>query len=97
MRLLSVWVIEFFKLVGRRRLHPLVAQCPVCRQMVRLHVNNAGRRHVLAHARELYEGARISVHYDAKFKCIGSGSKKLFDPRPSERQHFKLPNSLLEQ
>jgi hypothetical protein len=48
---LSVWVIEFIKLVGRRRLYPLVTQCPVCQQMVRLHVNEAGRRHVFAHAR----------------------------------------------
>jgi hypothetical protein len=94
---LSVWLLEFFKLIGRRRLHPLVVQCPVCQRMVRLHVNKAGRRHVFAHARELYEESRISVHYDATFKCVGSGSKKLFDPRPNERQHFKLPNSLLEQ
>jgi hypothetical protein len=97
MRHLSVWILEFFKLIGRRRLHPLVAQCPVCQQMVRLHVDQAGRRHVFAHARDLYEGSRISVHYAAKFKCIGSGSRKLFDPRPNERQRFKLPNSLLEQ
>jgi hypothetical protein len=34
---LPVWVIEFIKLVGRRRLYPLVTQCPVCQQMVRLH------------------------------------------------------------
>jgi hypothetical protein len=95
MRRLSVWIIEFFKLVGRRRPHPLVAQCPVCQQMVRLHVNKAGRRHVFAHAHELYEGSRFSVHHAAQFKCIGSGSRKLFDPRPNERQRFKLPNSLL--
>ncbi len=97
MRHLTVWVIEFFKLVGRRRLHPLVTQCPVCQQMVRLHVNKAGRRHVFAHARELYEGSRFSVHYAAKFKCVGSGNPKLFDPRPNERRRFKLPNSLLEK
>ncbi len=97
MRNLFVWVIELFKLVGRRRLHPLVTQCPVCQQMVHLHVNKAGRRHVLAHARELYEGSRLSVHYATKFKCVGSGSRKLFDPRPNERQRFKLPNSLLEE
>lgn len=97
MRHLSVWVIEFIKLVGRRRLHPLVTPCPVCQQMVRLHVNKAGRRHAFAHARELYEGSRLSVHYTAKFKCVGSGNPKLFDPRPSERQRFKLPNSLLEE
>ena len=96
MRPLSIWVIEFVKLIGRRRLHPLVAQCPVCHQMVRLHVNKAGRRHLFAHARNLYEGSRFSVHYAAQFRCIGSGSRKLFDPRPNERQRFKLPNSLLE-
>ncbi len=94
---LSVWVVEFIKLATGRRLHPLVTQCPVCQQMVRLHVNKAGRRHVFAHARALYEGSRLSVHYAAKVKCVGSGSKKLFDPRPTERQRFKLPNSLLEE
>ena len=62
MRYLSVWVIEFIKLVGGRRLHPLVTQCPVCQQMVRLHVNKAGRQHVYAHARDLYEASRFSVH-----------------------------------
>ncbi len=46
MRHLTVWLIEFFRLVARRRLHPLVAQCPVCQQMVRLHVDKAGRRHI---------------------------------------------------
>jgi hypothetical protein len=65
--------------------------------MVRLHVNKAGRRHVFAHARELYEGSRFSVHYAAKSECVGSGSRKVFDPRPTERQRFKLPNSLLEE
>ena len=97
LRRLSVWVIEFLKLIGRRQLHPLVTQCPVCQQMVRLHVNKAGRRHVFAHARELYEGSRFSVHYAADLKCVGSSSPKLFDPRPNERQRFKLPNSLLEE
>ena len=97
MRHLSVWVIEFIKLVAGRRLCPLVTQCPVCQQMVRLHVDKAGRRHVFAHARALYEGSRLSVHYAAKVKCAGSDSKKLFDPRPTERQRFKLPNSLLEE
>ena len=96
MRHLSIWFVEFIKLLGRRRLHPLVTQCPPCQQMVRLHVNKAGRRHVFAHARQLYEGSQISAHYAAKFKCIGSGSRKLFDPRPQKRQHFKLPHSLLE-
>jgi len=97
MRHLSVWVIEFFKLVGERRLHPLVTQCPICQKMVRLHVNKAGRQHVFAHARALYEGSRVSVHYAAKMKCVGSDSLKRFDPRPIEHQHFKLPSSLLEE
>ena len=96
MRHLAVWVFEFLKLIGGWRLHPLVTQCPVCQQMVRLHVNKAGRRHAFAHARDLYEGSRFSVHYAAKVKCA-SGSRKVFDPRPSERQRFKLPNSLLEE
>ena len=94
---LSVWIVEFIKLLGGRRLHPLVTQCPICQQMVRLHVNKAGRRHVYGHARDLYEGSRLSVHYAADMKCVGSGSQKLFDPHPNERQHFKLPNSLLEK
>ncbi len=94
---LSVWVIEFIKLLGGQRLHPLVTQCPICQQMVRLHVNKAGRQHVYGHARELYEGARLSVHYAANMKCDGSGSRKLFDPHPNEHQHFKLPNSLAEK
>ncbi len=97
MRHLSVWVIEFIKLVAGQRLHPLVTQCPVCQQMVRLHVDKAGRRHVFAHARSLYEGSTLSVHYGARAKCVGSGSKKRFDPRPNEPQRFKLPNSLLEE
>ena len=97
MRHLLVWVIEFFKLLGGRRLHPLTTQCPICQQMVRLHVNKAGRRHVFAHARALYEGSRFSEHYAANSKCAGSGSPKLFDPRPNEHQHFKLPSSLLEE
>lgn len=96
MRYLSVWVLEFFKLLGGRRLHPLTAQCPICQQLVRLHVNKAGRRHAFAHARALYEGSRISAHYAAKIKCVGSDCLKRFDPRPNEYQHFKLPSSLLE-
>lgn len=96
MRHLSVWVVEFAKLLGGRRLHPLVTPCPICRQMVRLHVNKAGRRHMFGHARELYEGSRLAVHYAADIKCVGSGGVKVFDPRPNEHQHFKLPNSLLE-
>ena len=73
MRNLSVWVVEFIKLLGRRRLHPLNAECPICHQMVRLHYNNAGRRHLLAHARAcsraLYEGSRYRAHYTANIKC----------------------------
>jgi hypothetical protein len=98
MRHLSVWIIEFFKLLlGGRRLNPLTTKCPICQQIVRLHVDKAGRRHVFAHARALYEGARFSAHYAAKIKCVGSDSPKLFDPRPGERQRFKLPSSLLEE
>ena len=98
MGILFVWVIEFIKLLGRRRLHPLNAECPICHQMVRLHYNKAGRRHLLAHARAcsltLYEGARYCVHYTAKIKCLGSGTLAKFDPRPNENQHFKLPKFL---
>jgi len=97
MRHLPIWVIEFFKLLGGRRLHPLTTQCPICHQMVRLHVNKAGRRHVFGHARSLYEGSRFSTHYATDMKCVASGSPKLFDPHPSERQHFKLPGGLLEE
>lgn len=97
MRHFSVWVVEFVKLLGWRRLHPITAQCPICQQMVRLHVNKAGRRHVFAHARKLYEGSRFSEHYCAQVKCAGSGARKLFDPRPNEYQRFRLPNSLLDE
>ena len=96
MRHLLVWIAELTKLVGGRRLHPLQTQCPICRQKVRLHVNRAGRRHVFAHARGLYEGCRICVHYAARIKCLGSDALMIFDPRPDERQRFKLPDSLLE-
>ncbi len=89
-----VWVIEFIKLVGRRRLHPLNAECPICHQMVRLHYNGAGRRHLLAHARALYEGSRYSAHYDAKAKCLGSDALAKFYPHPNENQHFKWPKCL---
>jgi hypothetical protein len=101
MRILSVWVIEFIRLLGRGRLHSLNAECPICHQMVRLHYNRAGRRHLLAHAREysraLYEGSRYSAHYSAEMKCLGSGSPARFDPRPNENQHFKPPTSLNAQ
>ena len=94
---LGVWVAEFFKLLGGRRLHPVTTLCPVCQKMVRLHVNKAGRRHVFAHARALYDGARFSAHYAATVKCVGSDSPKLFDPRPGEHERFKLPRCLLEE
>jgi hypothetical protein len=100
MRILSVWVIEFIKLLGRRRRHPLNAECPICHQMVRLHYNKAGRRHLFGHARAysraLYEGSRYRAHYIAKMKikCLGSGIPAKFDPRPNENQHFKPPKSL---
>jgi len=97
-RNLSVWILEFLKLAGRRRLHPVNAECPICRQMVRLHYQKAGRRHVLGHARAcsraLYEGSRYAVHYTAKLKCLGSGTLAKFDPRPNENQYFNAPKSL---
>ena len=98
MRILSVWILEFLKLLGRRRLHSINAECPICHQMIRLHHNKAGRRHVFAHARAtsraLYEGSRYGVHYAAKIKCLGSGALAKFDPRPNENQRFKPPKSL---
>jgi hypothetical protein len=97
MRHIFVWVVEFIKLLGGRRLHPIATPCPICQQMVRLHVNKAGRRHVFAHARGLYEGSRFGVHYAAKMKCVGSGAQTMFDPRPDEHQSFKLPRSLLDE
>ena len=95
MQRLSIWIRESLKLLSARRLHPLIAQCPICRQWVRLHVNKAGRWHVLGHAQALYEGARLDVHRVSKVKCAGSKSVKVFDPRPGEPQRFRLPNSLL--
>jgi hypothetical protein len=97
MRALSVWCVELITFLGGRRLHPLTTQCPVCHQMVRLHVDKAGRRHMFGHVRALYEGSRLSVHYGAEVKCVGSGSPKRFNPRPDERQYFKLPGSLLDE
>jgi hypothetical protein len=97
MQLLYLWVREFLKLLGGQRLYPLTTQCPICRQSVRMHVNKAGRRHVLGHARALYEGARLDVHHVAKVKCVGSKRVKVFDPRPGEQQRFKLPKSLLSE
>jgi hypothetical protein len=102
MRHISVWVVEFIKLLGvkllgGRRLHPIATQCPICQQMVRLHVNKAGRRHVFAHARGLYEGSRFGVHYAAKMRCVGSGAQTMFDPRPNEHQSFNLPRSLVDE
>jgi hypothetical protein len=90
MRHFYVWVVEFIKLLVGRRNHPLLTQCPICQQTVRLHVNRAGRQHVLAHARGLYEGCRLCVHYVAKIKCLDSGAVMIFDPRPNEHERFKL-------
>jgi hypothetical protein len=89
-----VWIVEFFKLFSGRRLHPLSTECPICRQMVRLHADKGGRRHMYAHARSLYEGSRFYAHYVARRKCPGSSSLAIFDPRPNERQRFKLPDAL---
>ena len=94
MHLLSVWVREFLKMVGGRRLHPLTTECPICRQSVRLHVNKGGRRHVLGHARVLYEGGRLDVHHVSEAECLGSQTMKFFDPRPNENHRFRLPDSL---
>ena len=101
MRHFSVWVVEFFKLLGGKlpggqRLHPLRTACPICGQMVRLHADKAGRRHVFAHARALYEGSHYPVHYAANMRCLGSGVPAKFDPHPNESQQFKLPSSLIE-
>jgi hypothetical protein len=63
----------------------------------KLHVNKAGRRHVFTHARGLYEGCSLCVHYVAKIKCLGSGAMMIFDPRPNEHERFKVPDSLLEK
>jgi hypothetical protein len=52
---------------------------------------------VFAHARGLYEGCRLCVHSVAEIKCLGSGNLMIFDPRPNERERFKLPKSLLEE
>jgi hypothetical protein len=81
---LSVWLIEFIKLLGGRRLHPLNAECPFCHRMVRLHYNKAGRRHLFAHARAysraLYEGSRYCAHYTAKVKCVGVSKNSRCSP-----------------
>jgi hypothetical protein len=97
MRHTPIWVVEFIKLLIGRLLHPLSTQCPICQRTVRLHVNNAGRRHLFAHARGLFEGSQFSLHYVANAKCLGSGATINFDPRPNEHQRFKLPNSLIEE
>jgi hypothetical protein len=91
MRKLYIWVREFAKMAGGQRLHPVVTQCPICHQTVRLHVNRAGRQHAFAHARSLYEGSSFRVHYVANVKCAGSGAPKVFDPRPTESIRFRLP------
>ena len=93
----SIWAYEFVRFLTGRRLHPVVTQCPICRQMVHLHVDKSGRRHMYGHARALYEGSRFSEHYAASIRCDGSGAVKVFDPRPNERQHFKLPDTLQEK
>lgn len=97
-RIVSIWVIEFIKLLRGRRLRPLNAECPICHQMVRLHYNQAGRRHLFAHARAysraLFEGSRYCAHYTSKMRCVGSDTRARFDPRPNEVQQFKLPKSL---
>jgi len=97
MRHFYVWVVEFIKLLVGRRIHPLLTQCPICQQTVHLHVNRAGRRHVFAHARGLYEGCRLCKHYVGKIKCLGSGALMFFDPHPHEHQRFKVPDSLLKK
>ena len=94
MKQLYAWLVELWKLIDGRRLYPIVVQCPVCRQNVRLHVNKAGRRHVYGHAVSLYQGAQFRRHFVGNMQCSGSGTTKEFDPRPTERQHFKLPDSL---
>ena len=88
---LFIWVREFAKMAGGQRLHPVVTECPICHQMVRLHVNRAGRQHAFAHARSLYEGSSFRVHYVENVKCAGSGAPKVFDPRPTESIRFRLP------
>ena len=92
----SVWAVELIRLLGKRRLHPLTAECPFCHRMVRLHYNKAGRQHMFAHARALYEGSRFGEHRVAKARCVGSGKHTKFDPHPNERQCFGVPKSLLE-
>jgi hypothetical protein len=94
MRHAFTWVVELVKLFSGQRIHPVSTECPICRQMVRLHVNKGGRRHMYAHARSLYEGSRFYAHYVAKMKCPGSSAPAVFDPRPNERQRFKLPDAL---
>jgi hypothetical protein len=82
---IAVWFIEFLKVIGRRRLHPLNAECPICHQMVRLHYNKAGRRHLLVHARTysraLYEGSRYSAHYAADLKKASFATRSLRKPQ----------------
>ena len=52
---------------------------------------------MFAHARGLYEGCRFCVHFVGRIKCLGSGMAIVFDPRPNEKQRFKLPDPLVEQ
>ena len=95
MRIFSVWVFEFLKLIGRRPLYPLNAECPICRQMVRMHYNKAGRRHLFAHARAysraLYEGYRYGAHYSAKMKCASeSGTLARIMPSRVSKARYGL-------
>ena len=53
MRIFSIWALELLKLVGRRRLHPLNVECPICHQMVRLHYNSGSPASVGARSRPL--------------------------------------------
>jgi hypothetical protein len=36
-------------------------------------------------------------HVFAHARCLGSGMAIVFDPRPNEKQRFKLPDPLVEQ
>ena len=84
MRHAFTWAIELVKLFSGQRLHPLSTECPICRQMVRLHVDKGGRRHMYAHARSLYEGSRFYAHDAAKMKCPGSSAPAVFDQREED-------------
>ena len=99
MRHLSVWVVELFKLVGRRRLHPLRTPCPICGDKWFASTSTKPDADTCSRtARALYEGSlRYGVHYASEIRCVGSGNLAQFDPRPNEHQRFKLPSALLEE